>query len=315
VYALRRMADAEAIKRDLRGWRGPAVVVGGGLVGAKSLEALAARKRVIHLVISSDRILSQMLDRTASDFYLQAFTRSGGQVHLHADVGAFEGRERVEAAVLADGTRIACDLAIIGKGVRPNVACLQGTGVALNEGVRVDPHMATSLPGVYAAGDVAEPLDVLRQAPAPSTIWPSATEGGRIAGLNMAGVPATFPGALRMNSVEILGVRAISAGAREGEDSLLFLDRAAGRYRKLVYGEGRLQGFLLLGDVRGAGVLTWMVRNRTEVSRDLLAQDLERGFFSYRPRLYALGGEVRRDSFQRSAFSDQPGHAPALPAF
>jgi len=125
----------------------------------------------------------------------------------------------------------------------------------------------------------------------PSTIWPSATEGGRIAGLNMAGVPARFSGALRMNSVEILGVRVISAGAFEGPAPLTLLQPDKPLYRKLIYSEGRLDGFLLLGDVRGAGVLTALVKNRSEVSADSLARDLGRGF-SYRPRLYALGGAV-----------------------
>ena len=292
IFPLRKIADAEAIKKSLRSSRGPVVIVGGGLVGVKSLEALASKKREIHLVISSDRILSQMLDRTASDFFLRAFERHGVQVHFHADVTAFHGRDRLEGVSLSNGTRLSCDLAVIGKGVDPNVACLEETGVVLNQGVRVDDRMATSVPSVFAAGDVAEPVEVLQGKNLPSTIWPSATEGGRIAGLNMAGVPATFSGALRMNSVEILGVRVISAGAWEGGEQLTSTRREEPLYRKLICSDGRLNGFLLLGDVRCAGVLTSLVKNRTEVSAEALARDLERGF-SYRPRLYALGGSVR----------------------
>jgi NAD(P)H-nitrite reductase large subunit len=183
-------------------------------------------------------------------------------------------------------------LAIIGKGVDPNVGCLRETGAVLQQGVVVDDHMATSIPGIYAAGDVAEPLEVLQRKNLPSTIWPSATEGGRVAGLNMAGVPATFSGALRMNSVEILGVRAISAGAWEGGEQFTDLRAELPTYRKLVCADGRLNGFLLLGDVRCAGVLTALVKNRTEVSAGALARDLTRGF-SYRPRLYALAGIAR----------------------
>jgi nitrite reductase (NADH) large subunit len=292
ISPLRKITDAETIKKDLRSSRGPVVIVGGGLVGVKSLEALANKKREIHLVISSDRILSQMLDKTASDFFLRAFESNEIRVHFQTDVTAFQGRERLEGVSLSDGTRLSCDLAIIGKGVRPNVDCLKETGVALNQGVRVDDHMATNLPSVYAAGDVAEPLDVLQKKNMASAIWPSATEGGRIAGSNMAGVPAVFPGALRMNSVEILGVRVISAGVWEGGEQLAFTQREKPLYRKLIYSEGRLDGFLLLGDIRCAGILTSLVKNRTEVSAQVLERDLERGF-SYRPRLYALGGSIR----------------------
>jgi NAD(P)H-nitrite reductase large subunit len=292
IFPLRRMADAEAIKKTLRASRGPVVIVGGGLVGVKSLEALAAAKRQIHLVISSDRILSQMLDRTASEFFRRAFERQGARVYFGTDVSAFRGATRLEETLLSDGTRIACDLAIIGKGVNPNIGCLRDTGAAMHVGIRVDDRMATSLPGVYAAGDVAEPMDVLQQRNLPSTIWPSATEGGRVAGLNMAGVSATFTGALRMNSVEILGVRAISAGAWEGGEERTLVQEDAPLYRKLIFQDGRLGGFLLLGDVRCAGVLTALVKNRTPVSEDALTEDLRRGF-SYRPRLYALGGSIR----------------------
>ena len=291
IFPLRQMADAEAIKRDARSSR-RVVIVGGGLVGVKSLEAMAGKKREIHLVISSDRILSQMLDRTASDFFLRAFERHGAQVHFHTDVTAFHGGTRLEGASLSDGSELACDLAIVGKGVDPNVGCLRETGAALHQGVVVDDHMATSVPGIYAAGDVAEPMEVLQRKNLPSTIWPSATEGGRIAGLNMVGVPATFSGALRMNSVEILGVRAISAGVWEGGEQFTSLRPEVPTYRKLICAEGRLNGFLLLGDVRCAGVLTALVKNRTEVSAQVLARDLTRGF-SYRPRLYALGGSIR----------------------
>jgi len=292
VFLLRRMTDAEAIKRHLRSCRGPVVIVGGGLVGVKTLEAMAGKKKEVHLVISSDRILSQMLDRTASDFFLRAFERHGLHVHLQTDVTAFHGRERLEGVALSDGTRLSCDLAVVGKGVTPNIGCVRDTGVALNQGVRVDTRMATNVPSIFAAGDVAEPVDVLQQRNLPSTIWPSATEGGRIAGLNMAGVPATFSGALRMNSVEILGVRAISAGVWEGGEQLTLLRPDRPLYRKLIHADGRLDGFLLLGDVRCAGVLTSLVKTRAEVSVQALAKDRDRGF-SYRPRLYALGGSIQ----------------------
>jgi NAD(P)H-nitrite reductase large subunit len=292
IFPLRKIRDAVAIKKSVRSSRGPVVIVGGGLVGVKSLEALTSTKREIHLVISSDRILSQMLDRTASDFFLRAFERSGVHVHFHTNVTAFHGSDKLQGVSLSSGSQLTCDLAILGKGVDPNVGCLQATGVALSQGVIVNDHMATNIPSIYAAGDVAEPVEVLQRKNLPSTIWPSACEGGRVAGLNMAGVPATFSGALRMNSVEILGVRVISAGVWEGGEQLRFIRSEKPLYRKLVCSDGRLNGFLLLGDIRCAGVLTSLVKNRTQVSAQILARDLDRGF-SYRPRLYALGGSIR----------------------
>jgi len=212
-------------------------------------------------------------------------------VHFQTDVTAFDGTDRLMGVSLSSGVRIPCELAIIGKGVYPNITCVKDTGMALQQGIVVDERMATTVPGIYAAGDVAEPLDVLHGRQMPSTIWPSATEGGRIAGLNMAGVAAKFSGAVRMNSVEILGVRVISAGAFEGEQQMTVLRQEVPLYRKLLYGDGRLLGFVVLGDVRCAGVLTSLVKNRTPVSPEVLARELDRGF-SFRPRLRAVDGAI-----------------------
>jgi nitrite reductase (NADH) large subunit len=292
IHYLRKIADAEVIRSGVRLSRGPILVVGGGLVSVKSLEALIARKKKVHLVISSNRILSQMLDQTASDLFLNAFERHGVAIHFHKDVKAFYGRQHVEGAVLSDGERLPCALAIIGKGVGPNADFLTGTAAAMNQGVLVDDHMATNLTSVYAAGDVAEQYDIVERRPSGHALWPMAVEGGRIAGSNMAGVPTVFPGAVRMNSLDILGTKVITAGRWEGQ-AIRFVREGGTVYRKLVFAGNRLQGFVLAGDIRGAGVLTSLIRNQTEVSVPMLEEGLERGF-SYWPRLEALEGRIER---------------------
>ncbi len=292
IHYLRKISDAERIRKDLASSRGPVLLVGGGLVSVKTLEALIHKKRKVHMVISSNRILSQMLDETASNLFLHALREKGVSVHLSTDVRAFEGKERIEGARLSDGTFLRCCLAIIGKGVRPNVGFLEGAGIQLNEGIVVDPHMATSLPSIYAAGDVAETLDLLKKKHQGQAIWPLAVEGGRIAGSNMASVPYVLPGGLRMNIVEALGMRAVSVGAEEGELTLRYLPPSRSVYRKLAFSGGRLRGFLLAGDIRCAGVLTSLVKNETPLSPSVLEEGLERGF-SFSPKLRSLAGQVR----------------------
>jgi len=291
VHFLRKISDAQRIRKDLVSSWGPILLVGGGLVSVKTLEALLYRKRKVHMVISSERILSQMLDETASNLFLDAFREKGVSVHLSTDVRAFEGKERIEGARLSDGTFLPCCLAIIGKGVRPNVGFLEGTGIHLKEGVVVDPHMTTSLPSIYSAGDAAETLDLLNKKHRGQAIWPLAVEGGRIAGSNMAGLPCVLRGGLRMNIAEALGMRAVSVGAEEGDQTLRYLLPSRSVYRKLAFSGGRLTGFLLAGDIRCAGVLTSLVKNETPLSPSVLEEGLEHGF-SYSPRLRALRGEI-----------------------
>jgi nitrite reductase (NADH) large subunit len=297
IHHLRKMIDAEAIRLDLASSGGPVLVVGGGLVSIKCVEALLSRKKEIHLVVSSGRIFSQMLDEAASDFLLKALQSHGVKVRFHADVRAFEGKKRIKGALLSDGATIPCGLAIVGKGVRPNIDSLAGTGIAMEEGVLVDDRMATSLPSVYAAGDVAEPVDVLKKKNVGNATWPLAGEGGRIAGSNMASVPAVHGGALRMNSMEVLGTRVVSAGETEGEEPVQSLRKGGAVYRKLIFEENRLRGFILVGDIRGAGILTSLIRNQTEVSSSALEGGLERGF-SFSPRLQGLGGCMEANEYK-----------------
>ncbi len=291
IHYLRKIVDAEQIRKDLSSSSGPVLIVGGGLVSVKAAEALLRRRRKVRLVISSDRILSQMLDQTASRLFLDAFGRKGISVTLQTDVRSFEGKEKVEGAHLSDGSFFPCSLVIIGKGVKPNIELLRGTEVRLSEGIVVDSRMATNLPSVYAAGDVAETCDLLQKKPRGQAIWPLAVEGGRVAGANMASGPSTLRGGLRMNVVEILGKRAVSVGAEEGDQVLRYFPPEGSVYRKLVFSQGRMTGFLLAGDIRCAGVLTSLVKNETPVSISALEEGLEHGF-SYSPRLRILQGEI-----------------------
>jgi len=288
VFGFRTLKDAKEIEGQVPVTK-TACILGGGLVGLKSLEAFIARRREVHLVVSSGRILSQMLDQTASDLLLEALGKSGVKVYLQRDVRAFSGGDRLKAAELSDGTIVPCCLAVIGKGVTPNVGLMEGTGCAAHQGLLVDSSMATSLEGVYAAGDVAEPPNLLGDGV--TAIWPMAVEGGRTAGSNMAGEPAVFQGALRMNSIEFMGTKVISAGEWRGGQVLHAVRDGGTIYRKLSHAEGRLRGFILAGDVRCAGVLTALIRNRTEVSLPVLEEGLDRGF-SYWPRLRSLQGQV-----------------------
>jgi NAD(P)H-nitrite reductase large subunit len=292
IHYLRKIDDAEGIRKALSSSPGPVLLIGGGLVSVKSLEALIHKKRKVHMVISSDRILSQMLDQTASNLFLDVFQKKGATVRFHTDVLSFEGKEKVEGARLSDGSFLPCSLAIIGKGVKPNVGLLEGTGIRLNEGVVADSHMATNISSIYAAGDAAETLDLLEKKHRGQAIWPLAVEGGRVAGSNMASLVCTLSGGLRMNVVEFLGMKAVSAGAEEAQEVLTYLSPGKSVYRKLVFSGDRLRGYLLAGDIRCAGILTSLVRNGTPVSTSVLEEGLERGF-SFSPKLRSLAGQVR----------------------
>jgi NAD(P)H-nitrite reductase large subunit/Fe-S-cluster-containing hydrogenase component 2 len=256
VHALRNLEDLDQIEKlAVPGRR--AVVLGGGNVGLQTCEALLARGVAVTVVVTSPHLLSQMVDAEAGRRVEELFLRHGLNVRTGRDAVEIVGDGKVEGVRLDNGELIGADLVIVGKGIKPNVEWLRGSGVRVNRGIEVDLCGRTSVPGVFAAGDCAEAIDPLTGRPAVSGIWPVAYEMGRAAGGAAVGVERPSAGALRMNASRFFGEPVISIGEvcperLEGASAEVLANRE-GIYRKLVYQQGRLAGALLYGDISGAG--------------------------------------------------------------
>lgn len=267
VFTLRTRADAQAIRQAAQGAK-QAVVVGGGLVAFKAAEALHTLGLAVTMVVSSSRVLSQMLDPVTAGLVLAHLARFGLTVLLGESVAEVRGNGRTLHVVTDQGRELPCDLVVVGKGVRPNVGWLAGSGVAVNRGVVVDEFLRTSRPRVYAAGDVAETWDLARDERRVNALWGNAVEQGRIAGLNLAapsGASLAYPGSLSENSLHWGDLSVITVGHVNppAEDpSYRIHERRAGDrfYRRLVFRDGRLVGAVLFGDVRGAGILRSLIQ-------------------------------------------------------
>ena len=159
VHQLRTRAECEAIKREAEGNR-HAMVVGMGFIGcevAASLTQLGVRvTAAFPQSVPLERILGKEVGAA-----IGAFHRANG-VELLAEthIAAFEGTERVEAAVTADGDRVPCDFAVVGIGIEPDVPNF-ASSVEQENGVLVDELCRASAADVYAAGDVANHLHPL----------------------------------------------------------------------------------------------------------------------------------------------------------
>jgi NAD(P)H-nitrite reductase large subunit len=233
------------------------VVLGGGNVGLQTCEALLARGLTVTVVVTSPHLLSQMVDAEAGRRIADLFMRHGLNVRAGRDAVEIVGDGRVEGVRLDDGELIGADLVIVGKGIKPNVEWLRGSGVCVGRGIVVDLSGRTNVPGIFAAGDCAEAIDSLTGRSAVSGIWPVAYEMGRAAGSAAVGVERPSAGALRMNASRFFGEPIISIGEvcperLEGATAEVLTNRN-GVYRKLVYHQGRLAGALLYGDISGAG--------------------------------------------------------------
>jgi len=266
-YTLWTLADAQRLKAAAERARS-AVIVGGGFIGMLVAEALRKLQLRLSVVEVADQLLPQLLDRQAAQRFLAAVTRAGVAVHLAsrvAEVG--RGRGGVEVQ-LESGRTLAADLLVIAVGVRPNLGPVRASGVATGRGILVDAYLQTSVPGIYAAGDVAEVVDFLSGERVVHAIWPAAVEQGRIAGANMAGGRIRYVGSLGMNVVELFGVTLAQLGRfrEDPGDHVVVLGgfRHGEAYRKVVVdGRGRIVGAMYAGDGSGVaemGVVRGLIR-------------------------------------------------------
>jgi NAD(P)H-nitrite reductase large subunit len=103
--------------------------------------------------------------------------------------------------------------------------------------------------------------------------WPAATRQGTVAGWNMAGGDRTYTHNFLLNSLNLFGLRVMAAGHPYYEEQSkvdVFMSRQGESYRKIVIKEGRLMGFIFIGDVSGAGFLLSLMKRRAGISRDPL---------------------------------------------
>ena len=275
VFTFTKWDEARRIARYIEdvGVRS-ALVVGAGLIGLKTIEALLPRGIHITVIELADRILSTIFDRTGSKLAEQILRREHVDVRTGTTVEEIIGRGgRVDHAVLRDGERINCDLVVFAIGVRPNTSLIpQEAGIRVERGICVDDRMRTTAPNVFAAGDCVEAYDMLLDACRPIPIWPNAYRQGHVAGINMAGAEKSSRDSFAMNSIEVCDVPSISVGLVEppGDaaeyEVLERYDRQALAYRKLVLHHNRLVGAIFVGEIDRAGIYTGLIRDQVDVS-------------------------------------------------
>ncbi len=278
VFAFTTWDDARRIQEYIEERQvESAVVVGGGLIGLKSMEGLVQLGIRTTIVELADRILGATFDDTASAMARRRLEQSGVTVLCGNTVTSVEGTEEgLKGVVLRDESRIECSLVIFAIGVRPSVDVVRGTDIEVDRGILVDERMRTSADGIYAAGDVAQADLLLGDGKLPIPVFPNAARQGRIAGVNMAGGEARWRGGIAMNAVEVLGLPTVSVGLTSpGDDQceiLSELNEEEEQYRKIVLRDDRVVGAIFIGDIDRAGIITGLVRERIDVSefKDLL---------------------------------------------
>jgi len=166
-------------------------IVGAGYVGVEMAEAFSAWDLDVHLFQRSDRPVPGF-GEAVGDAVTGHLRESGVTLHLGEEVTRLDGADgRVAQVVCAGGTELSVDAALVGIGIRPNTGLLAGTPVELGESgaVATDEHGRTSVPNVYAAGDVAEMPHTVTGDATWNPLGLPANRAGRAIGSTVGGTP------------------------------------------------------------------------------------------------------------------------------
>lgn len=275
VYTMRTMRDARSLRERLdQGRIRSAVVVGASMVGIKIVELL--RQRGIACTLSD--LAEHIFPTAAFDSVAEEIERRLAEqgVELAFGKGLAGLADRPEGGVtvrLSDGSSLNCDLAVLCIGTRPNLGFLEKDALETGRGgLRVDDHMATSAPGVYAAGDCAEHRNIQSGQPQAVGLWANAGRQGDVAGAAMAGRRDVYEGSLVHNITHFMGMDFISLGdKRLGGEHRVFSHRADGLWLEALVANGRLNCVNILDSHEISGIVKGMLMKqlRGEMQADI----------------------------------------------
>lgn len=284
VHFLASLSDSHGIREWIEQDNRRCVVIGAGFVGIEAAVALAKLGCQVTVVEMLEWVLPRVFDEDVAETARLHLQAGGIDFRLGSQVTEVQPcDEGVVDAVMVGEERLECDTVVVGIGVRPNIAFLEGTGIETNHGVLVRDDMQTSLPGVYAAGDVVEVRSRHTGTPTLGAIWPNAIAQGRTAGMAMAGKEVWYDGSEMVNVVNLFEVPAVSLGLtsfladQEGleYETVHFQPPGVRVHKKLLMQEDRIIGAQMVGEVSNAGVIVNYLRNMWDASE--IAERVLRG--------------------------------------
>lgn len=263
------------------------LVIGAGLIGLKCVEGIADKVKEIAVVDMADRILPSVLDAEGAELVQKSIEKHGVKFYLNDSAAELEPNK----AKLKSGAEVEFDVLVVAVGVRPNIALLKDAGAECGRAIKTDNKCQTSLKDIYAGGDCTESYDITIGAERVLALLPNAYMQGNTAGVNMAGGEQLYENAIPMNAMGMFGYHMITAGSYDGN---VYTEKEGENYKKLFYKDNRLMGYIMIGDIKRAGIYTALIKNQTPLD----SIDFE--LIKQKPQLMAFSAEDRREKLAES---------------
>jgi len=254
VFSIRSQTDALSLRQYANGKK-TAAVIGGGVLGLEAACALQKLGLDVHIIEAFPRLMPRQLDESASKFLQTTLTNKGIILHLQITSTQILGQDGKVNSVEINGETIPVDLVVINTGIKSNINIAKDAGIECGRGIVVKETMETSIPGIYACGDVAE-LNKICQG-----LWSPSLEQGKTAGINAVGDSKVFTTQIEPLSMMAFGTELLSAGTCPPKDPTVSIvsdkDIQTGRFRKLYFKDGKLvYAVLFKGTCKACVVIT-----------------------------------------------------------
>jgi NAD(P)H-nitrite reductase large subunit len=238
------------------------IMLGAGFVAGVCMKSLVNSGVKLSVVAGrSGQILRSMMTPVGSSMLQRWLEARGVEVITSGRTLGIEPGPRL----VMDTRTIDADLIILATGVEPNVDFLKGTDAEIRSGVVVDEHMRTTVPHIYAAGDVAQGRDFSTGEWVVHALQPTATEHGRVAALNMLGQTVAYRGSLSMNVLDTVGLISHTFGLWQGSasgEATEVVDQANFLYTRLCFEADQLIGAITVGHPHHVGAIRGLIQSR-----------------------------------------------------
>jgi NADH oxidase (H2O2-forming) len=300
VFKLKTLNDADNILKH-KGSR--AVVIGAGAIGIEIAIALHCQDYKVTMIEMMNQILPLGLDQRGADKVKGMLEERGIAVFNGERAIRTLGEDQVEG-LATDKRELECDTLIWAVGMRPQVELARQAGIAIGEkgGIRVDSHMETSAPGIYACGDCVESPDILTGEPYLNLFWHNATRQGSVAAHNCIGQVTAYPGSQNIVNVDVFGNQVAAFGFTEeavdrfqdipalrgrlADLSIIEHERDGSYYRLVILGD-RCMGGQFINVIRDIGML-WSIMVKGTSIAGLLEMFANEALMDRRPWLHRL---------------------------